>query len=68
MELRDRGVSIVYISHKMDEVFRIADDITVIRDGALIATHPVQELTIDQVITMMVGRKLDSQYPKETCP
>jgi inositol transport system ATP-binding protein len=68
MELRDRGVSIVYISHKMDEVFRIADDITVIRDGALIATHPVQELTIDQVITMMVGRKLDSQYPKEKLP
>ncbi len=64
-ELRDRGVSIVYISHKMDEVFRIADDITVLRDGAVIGTHPASELNVEKVITMMVGRKLDSQYPKQ---
>lgn len=68
LELRDRGVSIVYISHKMDEVFRIADDITVIRDGASIGTHPAGELDVDKVIAMMVGRKLESQYPKEEVP
>ena len=68
MELKDRGVSIVYISHKMDEVFKIADDITVLRDGRLIATQPASELDVDRVIQMMVGRKLDSQYPKQSLP
>lgn len=68
IELKNRGVSIVYISHKMDEVFKIADDITVIRDGALIATHRADELDVEKVITMMVGRKIDSQYPKEEVP
>lgn len=68
IELRNRGVSIVYISHKMDEVFKIADDITVIRDGHKIDTRPASELNVDKVIQMMVGRKLDSQYPKQPVP
>lgn len=68
VELKNRGVSIVYISHKMDEVFQIADDITVLRDGKLIATQPASELDVDRVIQMMVGRKLDSQYPKQNLP
>lgn len=65
MELKNRGVSIIYISHKMDEVFRIADDITIIRDGKWIASKPARELDVDTVITMMVGRKLEGQFPKE---
>jgi inositol transport system ATP-binding protein len=63
--LRSRGVSIVYISHKLDEVFRIADDITILRDGAVISTDPADELTMDQVVARMVGRKLDAQFPKQ---
>jgi inositol transport system ATP-binding protein len=64
-ELRDKGVSIIYISHKMDEVFKIADDITILRDGTVVETHPANELDIDKVISLMVGRKMDNVYPKE---
>jgi len=63
--LRNKGVSIVYISHKMDEVFKIADDITVLRDGEVVASHPASELDIDKVIALMVGRKMENVYPKE---
>ncbi len=66
--LRSEGVSIVYISHKMDEVFRIADDITILRDGAVVSTDRASDLTLDDVISRMVGRKLDNQYPKEHLP
>jgi inositol transport system ATP-binding protein len=62
--LRSRGVSIVYISHKMDEVFRVADDITILRDGAVISTDLARDLTMDDVVSRMVGRKLDAQFPK----
>jgi inositol transport system ATP-binding protein len=64
-ELKEQGVSIVYISHKLDEVFQIADDITVFRDGTVVESHPANELTMDQVISLMVGRKMDNVYPKE---
>ena len=67
-ELKEKGVSIVYISHKMDEVFRIADDITVIRDGAVISSDRAENLDIDTVIARMVGRKMENVYPKETLP
>jgi inositol transport system ATP-binding protein len=67
-ELKKRGVSIIYISHKLDEVFRIADDITVFRDGTVVDSKPKEELDIDKVITMMVGRKLTNNYPKEEVP
>lgn len=63
-ELRDRGMSIIYISHKMDEIFRIADEITVLRDGKTIATLDKDETNVDQIIELMVGRKLENQYPK----
>lgn len=65
-ELKKQGVSIIYISHKMDEVFKIADDITVLRDGTVVETHPASELDVDQVIALMVGRKMENVYPKET--
>ncbi|MBR2260027.1 MAG: sugar ABC transporter ATP-binding protein [Blautia sp.] len=67
-ELKEKGVSIVYISHKMDEVFRIADDITVIRDGEVVSTDRAEDLDIDTVIARMVGRKMENVYPKETVP
>lgn len=63
-ELKSRGAAIIYISHKMDEIFRIADDITVLRDGKVIDTKPKDELDIDKVIALMVGREIGNDYPK----
>lgn len=63
-ELRSRGTCIIYISHKMDEIFRIADDITVFRDGAVVDSRPASEYDMETVISQMVGRKLESDYPK----
>ncbi len=62
-DLRDKGVAMVYISHKMDEIKRIADDITVMRDGTYVGTWPAAEMTTDQIITKMVGRELTNVYP-----
>ena len=62
-DLRDRGVAMVYISHKMDEIKRIADDITIMRDGTYVGTWPAAELTTDQIIAKMVGRELTNVYP-----
>ena len=64
-ELKAKGVSIIYISHKMDEVFRIADDISILRDGAVVSTDRAEDLDLDTVIARMVGRKIDNVYPKE---
>jgi len=64
-ELKARGVSIIYISHKLDEVFQIADEITVLRDGTVVESHPKEELDIETVIALMVGRKLTTTFPKE---
>ncbi|GGF96092.1 monosaccharide-transporting ATPase [Paenibacillus albidus] len=64
-ELQARGVSIIYISHKLDEIFQIADEITVFRDGTVVESHPREELDIETVISLMVGRKLTNTYPKE---
>ena len=65
-ELKSRGASIIYISHKMDEIFKIADDITILRDGETILTDRAENFDIDKVISLMVGRKLGNNYPKET--
>ena len=65
-DLRAQGKSIVYISHKMDEVFELADDISVLRDGAVISSQPASDITSAEIIAEMVGRDLDHQaYPKE---
>ena len=64
-ELRNRGMSIIYISHKMDEIFRIADEITVLRDGKTVKTLSREETDVEEIIELMVGRKLENQYPKE---
>ena len=62
-ELRAKGVSIVYISHKMDEILRISDEVTIMRDGQYIGTWSAKELTTDMIITKMVGRELSNLYP-----
>lgn len=67
-DLRDKGVAMVYISHKMDEIKRIADDITVMRDGTYVGTWPAAELTTDQIIEKMVGRELTNVYPPRNNP
>ncbi len=67
-DLKSKGVAIIYISHKMDEIFRISDDITIYRDGEYIATDHVENLTTDKVITMMVGREIKDMFPKVECP
>jgi inositol transport system ATP-binding protein len=64
-KLRARGVGIIYISHKLDEIFRIADEITVLRDGQLIDTRPASELDVDQVISLMVGRSMENLFPEK---
>lgn len=64
--LRDRGCGIIYISHKMAEILRIADDVTVMRDGTWVATKPAAELTTEEIIRLMVGRELNNQFPPKT--
>ncbi|MFR4989968.1 sugar ABC transporter ATP-binding protein [Anaerotruncus colihominis] len=64
-ELKAKGVSIIYISHKMDEVFKIADDITILRDGSVVSTDRAEDLDLDTVIARMVGRKISNIYPRE---
>ncbi|MDR2553173.1 MAG: sugar ABC transporter ATP-binding protein [Treponema sp.] len=61
--LRIKGVAIIYISHKMEEIFQIADDVTVMRDGKWIGTYPVQDLTGDRLISLMVGRDITHRFP-----
>ncbi|MBO5879685.1 MAG: sugar ABC transporter ATP-binding protein [Clostridia bacterium] len=65
-KLKKRGCAIIYISHKMDEILRICDEITVMRDGKHIKTAPAAELTTDEIIRLMVGRTLNERYPKKT--
>ena len=62
--LRERGVGIVYVSHKLSEVFELADRVTVLRDGALIGTRPIAEVNEQTLVTMMVGREIDQLFPK----
>lgn len=68
-DLKAEGVAIVYISHKMDEILRIGDEVTIMRDGTYIGTWPAKELTTDDIITKMVGRELTNLYPpRENVP
>lgn len=63
-DLKSRGVTIVYISHHLEEIFEITDRVTVLRDGEWIGTKPTEEVTMDELIQMMVGRKLVDLFPK----
>lgn len=65
-ELTAEGMAIIYISHKMDEILRISDDITIMRDGQYVGTWPAKEMTNASIIKHMVGRELTSLYPPKT--
>ncbi|MBS5150284.1 MAG: ATP-binding cassette domain-containing protein [Butyricicoccus pullicaecorum] len=64
--LRDQGCGIIYISHKMEEILRISDDVTIMRDGQWIATERASDLTMDKIIKLMVGRELTNRFPPKT--
>ena len=64
-KLRDKGVSIIYISHRLEEIFEICDEVTILRDGKEIETRDISEIDKDKIIEMMVGRKLTNVYPKK---
>jgi ribose transport system ATP-binding protein len=67
--LRDAGKAIVYISHRMDEIFRICDTVTVLKDGKLVGTRPISEMTPTSLVEMMVGRELRDLFPaREKAP
>lgn len=63
-KLKKNDVSVIYISHKMEEILRISDEVTIMRDGKWVATRPRDELDTDSIIQMMVGRELKERYPK----
>lgn len=65
-KLKDRGCGIIYISHKMDEIYKICDEVTILRDGKWINTVPVATTTMDQLVSMMVGRELTQRFPPKT--
>jgi len=64
--LKEQGCGIIYISHKMDEIFTISDEVTVLRDGQYIGTKDIKELDMDKIINMMVGRDLSHRFPPVT--
>ena len=65
-DLKKRGVAIIYISHKMEEILEISDEVTIMRDGKLIGTWPAAELTTDMIISKMVGRDLTQRFPERS--
>jgi rhamnose transport system ATP-binding protein len=67
-DLRRQGVGIIYISHRLEELFQIADRVTVLRDGSSIATHSIQDLDRAALIRLMVGREVTSIFPKQSVP
>ncbi|MEO5534936.1 MAG: sugar ABC transporter ATP-binding protein [Pseudolysinimonas sp.] len=64
-QLRDEGKGVIFISHRFDEVFALCDTITVMRDGRYIATNPIADVTVDEIIRQMVGRSVENLFPKE---
>lgn len=64
-KLKKQGISIIYISHKMEEILEISDEVTIMRDGKWIATEKSSELTMDLIIKLMVGRELTDRFPKK---
>lgn len=65
-KLKERGCGIVYISHKMEEIFQLCDEITILRDGQWVNTLPLEGLDMDKIIGMMVGRELTQRFPEKT--
>ncbi len=67
-DMKRRGKSVIFISHKLEEIFRICDSVTVFRDGQFIARHPITDITQSQLVALMVGREMQDVYPKEQVP
>ena len=67
-QLKARGISFIYISHRLEEIFRIADEVTVMRDGQVVHSCGIGEIDNDTLIAHMVGRKMENIYPKEQVP
>ena len=67
-DLKNRGRAVIYITHRIDEVFSIADEVTIMRDGRVVGSSPVGEIDRDRLIAMMVGRELTQLFPKENVP
>ena len=67
-DLKAQGKGIVYITHKMNELFTVADEVSIFRDGRYIATHSAKDITRDQVISAMVGREITQMFPKQEVP
>ena len=67
-QLRKAGTAIIFISHRLEELFELADRVTVLRDGQYVGTKRIDEITEDELIQMMVGRTLDALFPKEEVP
>ncbi len=65
-KLRDRGVGMIYISHKMDEILEISDEVTIMRDGKYVSTTAAADLTMNDIIKQMVGREITSRFPEKT--
>jgi inositol transport system ATP-binding protein len=66
--LKAQGKGIVYITHKMNELFEIADEVSVFRDGKFVGEHPASDVTRDDIIKLMVGREITQMFPKQTVP
>ncbi|MDI6601339.1 MAG: sugar ABC transporter ATP-binding protein [Thermoanaerobacteraceae bacterium] len=64
LKLKEQGVAIIYISHRLEEIFKVADEVTIMRDGHYIGTWQTDELTMDMVISRMVGRELTNRFPE----
>ena len=67
-KLKSRGVAVVFITHRLDEIFEICDHMTVLRDGHYVGERDIKDITKDEMITMMIGRELTQQYPERTNP
>ncbi len=67
-KLKASGVTVIYISHKLEEIFQIADRVTVMRDGEKVGVYNIDEITEDRIVELMVGRKLESYYVKDSRP
>lgn len=67
-QLKQQGVTFIYVSHRLDEIFKICDTATVLKDGKHVKTTRVAEITADEIVNMMVGRRLEDQFPKSAVP
>ncbi len=65
-DLKARGVGIVYVSHRMEEIFQVCDRISVLRDGQFVGTRVIKETRFDEIVKMMVGREIGDRYPKRS--